>query len=137
MGVRRITVHCVDIEDKPGSLQKFLAQSSLSGVDFLCFLAFSCGRNRGRVYVSAKDLKNFEAFTEEAGMNTTAACGFLIDGDDKIGAAAAAMKELAENGINGVAGCAIVYDGRYQMLIIVDAANADRAGKVLGVQRKC
>ncbi len=41
MAVRRITVHCVGIEDKPGSLQKFLAQSSLSGVDFLCFAAFS------------------------------------------------------------------------------------------------
>ncbi len=68
MSVKRVAVHCVDIEDKPGSLQKFLTQSSLSGVDYLCFSAFSCGDNHGRVYVSAKDPKIFENFAGEAGV---------------------------------------------------------------------
>jgi hypothetical protein len=131
MGVRRIVIHGVDIEDKPGSLQKFLAQSSLSGVDFLYFVMFSCGHNRGRVYVSAKDPKCFETFAKEADIDVTAACGFLIDGDDKVGAAAEALKDLAENDIDEVAGYAMVCDGRYQMLIVVDDASAKRAARVL------
>ena len=132
MAVKRIVVHCVEIEDKPGSLQKFLSQSSLSGVDFLCFSAFSCGSNRGRAFVSAKDPKQFESFAEEAGLETTVAAGFIVDGDDLAGAAAEALLGLAENDITGLVGSAMVLDGRYQMFVAVDAKNGDRAQKALG-----
>ncbi len=131
MAVKRITVHCVDIENKPGSLQKFLAQASLSGVDFLCFVAYTLGGNRGRVCLSAEDQSAFESFAKEAELRTEAAAGFIIDGEDKKGAAAEALKGLAEDSINGIAGGAMVYDGRYQLVIVVDAADADRAEKAL------
>jgi hypothetical protein len=131
MGVKRVTVHCVDIEDKPGSLHRFLSQSSLSGVDFLCFVAVSAGNNRGRVFVSAKDPKQFETFVQEAKIRATPAAGFIIDGSDRVSAAADAIAALAKNDIPGVAGAAMVVDGRYQMLIVVDAKNADRAQKLL------
>jgi hypothetical protein len=131
MAVKRVTVHCVDIEDKPGSLHRFLSQCSLSGVDFLCFIAVSCGDNRGKVYVSAKDPKSFENFAQEAKIKLTTAAGFIIDGVDRIGAGADAITVLAKNDIPGLAGAAMVIDGRYQMLIIVDAKNADLTQKVL------
>jgi hypothetical protein len=132
MSVKRVAVHCVDIEDKPGSLQKFLAQSSLSGVDYLCFSAFSCGDNHGRVYVSAKDPKSFEAFAKEARIKTTEATGFIIDGEDRIGAAANILKRLAEKDIRGITGAAMVCDNRYHLLVVVNAKDADRAQKALG-----
>lgn len=131
MAVRRITVHCVEIEDKPGSLQKFLAQSSLSGVDFLFFAAFSCGNNRGRAYVGAKEAAKFEAFAKEAGLGMETATGFIVSGEDRVGAAAEALKGLAENDINGIAGSAMVIDGQYQMLVVVDTADAERAEALL------
>jgi len=34
MGVVQMTMHSVDIEDKPGNVQKFLVQSSLSKVEY-------------------------------------------------------------------------------------------------------
>ena len=132
MSVKRVAVHCVDIEDKPGSLQKFLAQSSLSGVDYLCFSAFSCSDNRSRVYVSAKDPKSFEAFAKEARIKTTEATGFIIDGEDRIGAAANILKRLAEKDIRGITGAAMVCDNRYHLLVVVNAKDADRAQKALG-----
>lgn len=131
MSVKRVTVHCVDIEDKPGSLHKFLSQSSLSGVDYLCFTASSCGNNRGRVCVSAKSTEAFEAFAQEAGIKTTVVAGFIVDGEDRVGAAAEATVKLAENDVGSIAGAAMVCDGRYQILIIVDTENADRAQKLL------
>jgi len=132
MSVKRIAVHCVDIEDKPGSLQKFLTQSSLSGADYLCFLAFSCGDNHSRVYVSAKDPKSLEDFAREAEMKTTEAAGFIVDGVDRAGAAANVLKGLAEKDIRGIAGTAMVCDNRYHLLVVVNARDADRAQKVLG-----
>ncbi|MGD0597891.1 MAG: hypothetical protein ABSA64_10290 [Sedimentisphaerales bacterium] len=132
MSVKRIAVHCVDIEDKPGSLQKFLTQSSLSGVDYLCLSAFSCSDNRSRVYVSAKDPKSFEDFACEAGIKTTEAAGFIVSGEDRVGAAANMLKGLAEKDIRGIAGTAMVCDNRYHLFVVVNAKDADRAQKALG-----
>ena len=132
MAVKRIVVHCVEIEDKPGSLQKFLSQSSLSGVDFLCFSAFSCGSDRGRAFVSAKDPKRFESFAKEAGLKTTVAAGFIVDGADRAGAAADVLLGIAENDISGLVGSAMVCDGRYQMFVAVRAEDGDLAQKALG-----
>ena len=131
MAVKRIVVHCVDIEDKPGSLQKFLSQSSLSGVDFLYFSAFSCGNNRSRAFVSAKNPKKFEDFAREAGLKTTVAAGFIIDDKDRIGAAADALLGIAEKEISGLVGSAMVRDGKYQMFVAVKAEDGDRAQKAL------
>jgi len=131
MAVKRVVVHCVEIEDKPGSLHRFLSQSSLSGVDYLFFSAYSCGNNRGRVFVSAKAPESFETFAEEAKLKVSEAAGFIVSGMDRTGAAADVLKGLAENGINGLAGAAMVCDGRYQMLVVVDTGNAERAQKLL------
>jgi hypothetical protein len=131
MAVERVKVHCVQIEDKPGSLHRFLSQSSLSGVDFLCFAAFSCGENKGRVVVSAKDPKTFENFAREAKLKVTEAAGFIVDGIDRIGAAGEVLGTLAENDIAGIAGTAIACEGSYRMLIVVDSKNAERAEKLL------
>jgi len=129
---KRITVHCLEIEDKPGSLQKLLAQAASANVDLLCFAAFSGGGGRGRLYLSAKAPQSLEACTQAAGIKTTAAAGFIIGGEDKTGAAAESLRGLADAGINGVAGAAMVCDGQYHMLIVVDAADGDAAEAALG-----
>lgn len=132
MAVKRITIHCVEIEDKPGSLQELLDKAASANVDFLGFVAFSAGGGRGHVCLSAKDPQALKACAQEAGIKATAAAGFIVSGDDKVGAAAESLKGLAEAGINGVAGAAMVCDGQYQMLIVVDAADGDAAEKALG-----
>ncbi len=71
MAVKRIVVHCLEIEDKPGSLQKLLAQAASANVDLLCFAAFSAGDGRGRVYVSAKDPEALKASTQKLGIEAT------------------------------------------------------------------
>jgi hypothetical protein len=131
MAVKRITVHCLEIEDKPGSLQKLLAEVASANVDLQCFTAFSAGGGRGQVYVSAKDPEAFKACAQEAGIETTTAAGFIVSGDDRVGAAAEVLKGLGLANINGVAGAAMVCDGQYHMLVVVDAADGDAAEKAL------
>ncbi len=132
MAVRRITVHCLEIEDKPGSLQKFLAEAASASVDMLCFAAFSAGGGRGRVYVSAKKPEGLKACAQQLGIEVTAAAGFIVSDEDKVGAAAEALKGLADAGISGVAGTAMVCDGQYQMLVVVADADGDAAERALG-----
>ena len=132
MAVKRITVHSLEVEDKPGSLHKLLADAASANVDLLCFAAFSAGDGRGRVYVSAKYPESFKACASEAGIETTDAAGFVVSGEDRVGAGAQMLKGLADANINGVAGAAMVCDGQFQMLVVVDAADGDAAEKALG-----
>jgi hypothetical protein len=132
MAVKRVTIQCVEIEDKPGSLQKLLTEIASAKVDLLCFAAFSAGGGRGQVYLSGKDPKALEACVQTAGIQTSAAAGFIIGGEDRVGVAGQSLKGLAEAGINGVAGAAMVCDGQYHMLIVVEAADGDAAEEALG-----
>ena len=132
MAVKRITVHCTEVEDKPGALQELLAEAAAAKVDLMCFAAFSAGSGRGRVYLSAKKPQALAECVQNAGIETSAAAGFLISGDDKVGAAAEALKSLADANINGIAGAAMVCDRRYQMLLVVEAGDADAAARALG-----
>lgn len=131
MAVKRITVYCVEIDDKPGGLQKLLDQAASANVDFQCFTAFSAGGGVGRVCLSAKDPEALKACLQDAGIEATAAAGFIISAEDKVGAAAEGLKGLADAGINGIAGAAMVCDGQYQMLVVVDASDGDAAEKAL------
>ncbi len=81
--------------------------------------------------VGAKEAAKFEAFAKEAGLGAQTATGFIVSGEDRVGAAAEALKGLAENNINGTACSAMVIDGRYQMLMVVDTADAERAEALL------
>ena len=132
MAVKRISVHCVEIADKPGSLQQLLEKAASGNVDFQGFAAFSAGGGRGQVYLSAKDPQTLEACARDVGVQLTEAAGFIISGADKVGVAAKDLKGLADAGINGIAGAAMVCEGQYQMLVVVNAADGDAAAKALG-----
>ena len=131
MAVKQIIVNSVDIEDKPGNLQKFLSKAASANVDLLCLAAFSVGRGKGRIYLSTKDKRAFEEFAKRSKIKTKTAAGFIISGNDEVGAAAKAMQTMAKAKINGLAGTAIAYDGQYHMLIVVDTKDADAAEKAL------
>jgi len=134
MDVKEITVHCVEIEDRPGALQEFLSKAAAANVDFQCIAAYSTGGPCGNLCVSAKDSESFAAFARQAGIDTSKAAGFMVCGEDKVGAAADALKGLAEANINGIAGTAMVFEGQYQMLVVVDAADAEAACKAMSAQ---
>lgn len=132
MAAKRITVHSVEIEDRPGILYGLLAKAAESNVDFLCFAAFSAGGGKGKLYLSAKDVESLKCCAEEACVPTTEMAGFMVCAEDKVGAGAEDLKGLADAGINGVAAAAMVCDGQYQMLVVVDAADGDAAEKAMG-----
>lgn len=132
MAVKRIVVHRVEIEDRPGILQGLLAKAASKNVDFQCFAAFSAGGGQGAVFLSAKDPETLRCCAEDACVMTTEMAGFIVRDEDRVGAGAEALKGLADAGINGVAAAAIVCNGQYQMLIVVAGADGNAAEKALG-----
>lgn len=131
MAIKRINVQCLEIEDKAGSLHALLQQLASANIDLVGFVACSKGSGSGCVCISAKDSAALESFISNKGLDATKAAGFVVGGEDKIGSAAKALKGLADAGINGVAGAAMVCDGQYQMLVTVSAADGDAAEKAL------
>jgi len=132
MSATRMVVHCIEVEDKPGSLYKLLSDIAEVGVDLHCLMAYSGVSGTGKVYLGAKDPSALQACAREAGLEATEAAGFVLEGKDEVGAAAAALKGLADAGINGIAGAAMVCDSQYHMGIVVAAEDGDAAEELLG-----
>jgi hypothetical protein len=132
MAAKRISIHSVQIEDRPGSLQKLLARAAADGVDLNGLSACACSGGSALAYLSAKNPEALKACAIKAGIEVKELAGFMLTGDDTPGAAAEALKPLADAGINGVAASALVCDGGYGMIIIVESADADAAAKAFG-----
>ena len=81
--------------------------------------------------LSAKDPEAFLSCLERQKIEAEEMTGFLITGKDRIGSVANALDPLANAGINGIAGSAMVCDNKYGMLIVVSADQGDDAEKVL------
>jgi hypothetical protein len=133
MAIKRIFLSCIEIVDEPGSLHKLLSQIAAANVDLVCAAAFSTGQGQGQVCLSAKEPQALSACIEKANLQSKPAAGFVISESDKVGAAASALKPLADAGINGLAGMAMACDGQYQMLIVVSATDGDAAADALGL----
>ena len=132
MAVKSITVHAIQIEDKPGSLHKLLAAVAAAGIDLNCLSACACGGGKAVAYLSAKNRDALKGYAKKAGIKATELAGFMFTGEDKVGAAASALMPLAVAEINGVATSATVTDGSFGMLVVVGLADAIAAAKALG-----
>jgi hypothetical protein len=134
MAATQEKVYKIDIEDKPGALYELLAASAEAGVNISFLAAFSAGGGKGAAFIIAEKpeaimyalkLKKKEPAVEEY-------TGFLLRGDDRIGAGANLTKPLADGGINILLSAATIAAGEYQLLILVDPADAAEAAKLLG-----
>jgi hypothetical protein len=131
MAAKKMSVHYIEIEDTPGSLQNLLDKAAAENIDFHCFMACASGGEEACAYLTAKDDAALAAFAQKAGIQTKPLTGFAIEDSDKVGAAAKVLKPLADAGINGVAAAAMVCDGKFHLGIIVENADADAAEDAL------
>lgn len=132
MAVKSITIHAIQIEDKPGSLHKLLSAVAAEGVDLNCLSACACPGGTTTAYLSAKNPDALKAYAAKAGIKAAQMAGFMFTGEDKVGAAANALKPLAVAGVNGIAATAMVSNGGYGMVVIVSLADAIAAARALG-----
>jgi hypothetical protein len=131
--IRLVDYFYVDAPDKPGEAACLLAQLKEAGVNLLAFSGFPKGRRAQLDFIPA-DPAAFKAVAKKNKWKLVGPKkGFLIQGDDRVGALAALLAKLSEAKINVTATEAISAGAdRYGVILWVKPRDVRRAVKVLG-----
>ena len=130
--VRQVSYFCMEIPHKVGEGARVLQALKEAGVNLIAFSAYPAGR-RAHVDFFPADAA---AFKKVARANRWKLVGpkrgFLVLGDDRIGAVADLVGKLAAGNITLIALDAVSVDGRYGALCWVEPGDIRKAAKLLG-----
>lgn len=131
--IQRVQYYYTEVSDKPGEGARLLNLLKEEGVNLLAFTGFPKGRRAQIDFVPA-DQAAFKAAAKKAKIKLVGPkTGFLIQGDDRVGAIADIMTKLAEAKINVTAvDAAAAGLGRYGAILWVKSRDVTKAANVLG-----
>ncbi len=130
--VQRVEYFYVQVPDKPGEGIKALRHLQQAGVNLLAFSGFPSGKRAQLDLVPADG----QALKQVAKQNKWKLIGpkraFLIAGDDRVGAIADVIGQLAAAKV-GVTACdAVCADGKFGAILWVLARDFKKAARALG-----
>jgi hypothetical protein len=132
--VRLVDYYYIQVPQKTGEGAKVLRALKDAGVNLLAFSGFPSGRRAQLDFIPA----DAAAFKTAAKANKWKLVGpkrgFLIQGDDRVGAIADLVGKLADAKINITAIDAICADGRYGALCWVAPRDVKKAAQALGAE---
>jgi len=130
--IRQVEYFYVEVANKVGEGAKVLRTLKDAGVNLVAFSGFPSGRRAQLDFFPA----DAAAFKQVAKTNRWKVVGpkrgFLVDGDDRIGAVADLIGRLAEAKIDVIAVDAVSVGDRYGALCWVAPRDAKKAATVLG-----
>ena len=131
--IRTVDYFYIEAADKPGEGAKVLGALRGAGVNLLAFTGFPSGRKAQLDFIP-EDVVTFKAAAKKLKLKLSPKkTGFLIQGEDRIGAIADIMDKLAAANINITATDAICAGaGRFGALLWVKARDVRKAAKALG-----
>ena len=130
--VRLVEYFYITAPDKPGEGAQVLKVLKDAGVDLLAFSGFPQGRQAQLDFIPA-DRAAFKQVAKKAKWKVVGPKrGFLVQGDDRIGAVADLLERLGAAKINVTAIDAVSTDGRYGALLWVAPKDVKRATGLLG-----
>jgi hypothetical protein len=130
--IRQVDYFYIEVPNKVGEGAKVLQTLKDAGVNLVAFSGFPAGRRAQLDFFPA----DAAAFRSVAKANRWKLVGpkrgFLIQGDDRIGAVASLVGTLADAKINVIAIDAVAVDERYGALCWVAARDLKKAARLLG-----
>ena len=133
--VRRADYFYFEVQDKPGEGFRVLGKLADAGVVLLSFTTFPVGGGMAQITVVPEKPDLFLTAAKNAGLTHSGRkqC-FLVQGDDRVGAARDILKRLAEANVNCVASSGVSASGStYGLVLFVKQADLAAAAKALGV----
>lgn len=132
--IRRVEYYYTMVPDKPGEGARILGTLKDAGVNLLAFTGFPVGR-RAQLDFFPEDPAAFVKAARQAKLKLSPRkSGFLIDGEDRVGAVADILGKLAAAKINVTAVDAVCTGaGRFGAILWVKSKELSRAVKALGV----
>ena len=125
------------VEDRPGEGSRFLSWLASEQVNLLAFTATPIGDSRSRLTIYPLNPIWMAHVARRKGLKLKGPeHGFIVHGDDELGALVGIHRRLADSRINVSMSNGIV-DGRggYRYLLHVDPEDFDEAMKVLDVEQ--
>ena len=131
--VRRANYVYVMVPNRPGQGARITDELREAGVNLLAYTAFPTRGGRAQVDLIAEDLGAIRRIARRNGWRLSdARKGFLVQGDDRVGAVHNHLKKLADQKINVTAADAVTAGkGRYGMLLWVRPKDYARAAAAL------
>jgi hypothetical protein len=133
--IRRVPYFYILAPDKAGEGARALRTLHDAGVNLLAFSGFPEGR-RSQLDFVPEDPAAFRAAAKKAGWKVTGPkTAFLVEGEDRPGAAAEILGKLADAKVNVTATDAVCAGGgRFGVLLWVKPGDVNRAAKALGAE---
>jgi hypothetical protein len=132
--IRQVDYFYVQVPHKTGEGAKVLRMLKDANVNLLAFSGFPAGRRAQLDFIPA----DAAAFKRVAKANKWKVVGpkrgFVIQGDDRVGAIADLLGKLADANINVTAIDAVCVDGRYGALCWVAPPDFKKAVQIVGAQ---
>ncbi len=130
--IRLVEYFYLAAPNKPGEGARALRTLQESGVDLLAFSGFPEGRKSQLDFIPV-DPAAFKAAAKRAKWRVVGPKrGFLVQGDNRIGAVAELLERLAATKINVTAIDAVTVDGRYGAIFWVAPRDVKKAAAALG-----
>jgi hypothetical protein len=132
--VRVVDYFYIMASNKPGEGARILNTLKEAGVNLLAFSGFPKGRQAQLDFFPA-DAAAFKQVARRAKWKVVGPKrGFLMQGDDRVGAVAELLERLGTAKINVTAVDAVVIDGRYGAIFWVDPKDVKKTATLLGAQ---
>jgi len=129
--IRRVDYFYTTVADKPGEAARILAALHQAGVNLLAFSGFPHGARRSQLDFVPEDSAAFSRAAKKAGVKlSTRKTGFLIQGQDRLGALADLIARLGNINVTAVSAVGAA-EGRYGALLWVKQPDVRRAAKAL------
>ena len=132
--IRLLDYFYMEVPDKPGEGARALAQLKEAGVDLVAFSGFPKGRRSQMDFIPV-DAAAFKAVAKKNKWKLVGPKkGFIIQGEDRVGAVADLLAKLADAKINVTATDAVCAGaGQYGAILWVKGRDVKKAAKALGV----
>lgn len=131
--IRKVDYFYIEAANRPGEAAKVLAGLRDAGVNLFAFSGFPHGR-RAQIDFIPENAAAFKAAAKKAGLKLSPRkTGFLVQGEDRLGAIADITAKLAAANVN-ITACDAVSagDGRFGAILWVKGTDVGKASRILG-----
>lgn len=132
--VRKIVYFKVYTPNKTGAGARILGALREAGVNLLAFTGFPLGGRRAQMDFFPENAAAFQRAAKKIGIKIAGKkTGFLVQGEDRVGAVAEYLEKLARAKINMIAADALSAGGkRFGAVLWVKSKDVSKAAKAIG-----
>jgi len=133
--LRIVDCYYVTVRDRPGEGSRLLEHISESGLSLTAFTAVPTGTDEAQICLVTEDPETLQKAAANAGATLIGPKkGFLIQGNDRIGALHAYYLTLSNAGVNVYSSSGVCDGtGRFGFILWVEAGDFDKAFDAFGI----